>query len=141
MKKGGTKLGRGVGEIVVVGLGHNGGCKDRSECGGVFRDEERGGQEGWKGKKPKEYGKGNGDGQNPRKGWSGGGGRGAGREGKKPSSKEILRLCLFAVVMDELTYLKSFSSKAWRAVIAFIIKLQSGNMEWINMLLFTTRTE
>ena len=36
----GTLLGRGVGDIVVVGLGHNGGCKGKSEGGGVFRDEE-----------------------------------------------------------------------------------------------------
>ena len=37
---GGTLLGRGVGDIVVVGLGHNGGCKGRSNGGGVFREEE-----------------------------------------------------------------------------------------------------
>ena len=36
----GTLLGRGVGDIVVVGLGHNGGCKDRSKGGGVFRDKK-----------------------------------------------------------------------------------------------------
>ena len=36
----GTLLGRGVGDIVVVGLGHNGGCKGRFDGGGVFREEE-----------------------------------------------------------------------------------------------------
>ena len=40
---------RGVGEIVEVGLGHNGGCKGRSEVDG----------------------NGNGDGKKPRKGCSG----------------------------------------------------------------------
>jgi len=30
------------------------------------------------------------------------------------------------------TYLKSFSSKAWRAVIAFTIKLQFGNLSALN---------
>ena len=49
---GGTLLVKGVGEIVVVGLGHNGGGKGRSEDGGVFRDEERGGR-GMKRKKTK----------------------------------------------------------------------------------------
>ena len=43
---------KGVGEIVEVGLGHNGGGKGRSEDGGVFRDEERGGR-GMKRKKTK----------------------------------------------------------------------------------------
>ena len=61
-------MGRGVGELVVVGLGHNIGSKGRSEGEGMFRDEKRGGQEGWKGKKPKEDGKGKGDGKNPGKG-------------------------------------------------------------------------
>ena len=37
-------MGGGEGEIVVVGLGHNGGCKGRFEGGGVFKDEERGGR-------------------------------------------------------------------------------------------------
>ena len=45
-KEGGTILGRGVGELVVVGLGHNGGLKGRSKGDGMFRDEERGGHEG-----------------------------------------------------------------------------------------------
>ena len=61
-------MGRGVGELVVVGLGHNVGLKGRSEGEGMFRDEERGGQEGWNGKKPKEDGKGKGDGKNLGKG-------------------------------------------------------------------------
>ena len=43
MKGGGTLLGRGVGEIVVVGLGHNGGLKGKSEGDRMFKDEERGG--------------------------------------------------------------------------------------------------
>ena len=29
-----------MGDILVVGLGHNSGCKGKSEGGGVFRDEE-----------------------------------------------------------------------------------------------------
>ena len=41
MKEGGNLLGRGVGEEVVVCLGHNGGCNGRSDGGGVFRGEER----------------------------------------------------------------------------------------------------
>ena len=47
-----------MGELVVVGLGHNGGLKGRLEGEGMFRDEERGGQEGWNGKKPKRMGRG-----------------------------------------------------------------------------------
>jgi len=37
---GGNFIVRGVGDVVVVGLGHSGGCKGRSEGGGVNRVEE-----------------------------------------------------------------------------------------------------
>ena len=40
MLGGGNLLGRGVGDTVVVGLGHNSGCKGMSDGGGVFREEE-----------------------------------------------------------------------------------------------------
>ena len=36
-------LGRGVGDKEVVGLGSTGGCKGRSDVGGVIREGERGG--------------------------------------------------------------------------------------------------
>ena len=36
-------MGGGVGEIVVVGLGQNGGLKGRSKGDGMFRDAEGGG--------------------------------------------------------------------------------------------------
>ena len=36
----GTLIGRGVVKIVVVGLGHDSGCKGRSDGSGVFREEE-----------------------------------------------------------------------------------------------------
>ena len=61
-------MGRGVNELVVVGLGHNVGLKGKLEGEGMFREEEGGVQEGRKGKKPKEDGKGKGDGKNPGKG-------------------------------------------------------------------------
>ena len=44
MLGGGELLGRGEGDTIVVGLGHNGGCKGKLEGGGVFREEECGGQ-------------------------------------------------------------------------------------------------
>ena len=50
-------MGRGVGELVVVGLGHNVGLKGRSEGEGMFMEEKGGVKEGRKGKKPKEDGK------------------------------------------------------------------------------------
>ena len=40
----GKLLGRGEGDIVVDSLGHNGGCKGKSEGGGGCREEECGGQ-------------------------------------------------------------------------------------------------
>ena len=40
----GELLGRGEGDTVVVSLGHDGGCKGKSEGGGVCREEECGGQ-------------------------------------------------------------------------------------------------
>ena len=40
-------FGRGVGEMVVVGLGKRGGCNDRTEEGGVVSEEVKGGQNGW----------------------------------------------------------------------------------------------
>ena len=61
-------MGRGVGELVVVGLGHNVGLKGKSEGEGMFMEEEGGVQEGRKGKKPKEDGKGKGDGKKLGKG-------------------------------------------------------------------------
>ena len=57
-----------MGELVVVGLGHNVGLKGKLEGEGMFREEEGRVQEGRKGKKPKEDGKGKGDGKNPGKG-------------------------------------------------------------------------
>ena len=51
-------MGRGVGELVVVGLGHNGGLKGRSKGDGMFRDEERGGHEDEKEKNQKRMGMG-----------------------------------------------------------------------------------
>ena len=53
-------FGRGVGEMVVVGIGNRGGCCDRTEEGGVVNEEVKGGQIGWQGKKPKGGGNGNG---------------------------------------------------------------------------------
>lgn len=35
----GNLLGRGVGDIVVVGLGNNGGCKGRFNGGGLVGEE------------------------------------------------------------------------------------------------------
>ena len=40
----GNLEGRGVDDIVEVGLGHIGGCKGRSDVGGMFRREVCGGQ-------------------------------------------------------------------------------------------------
>ena len=59
----GTMLGRGEGEMVVVGRGKKGGCNSRIEEGGVVSEEVKGGHVGWYGKKPK--GDGNGNGKNP----------------------------------------------------------------------------
>ena len=44
MLGGGNLIGRGVGDIVEVGVGHIGGCKGRLVVGGVFREEVSGGQ-------------------------------------------------------------------------------------------------
>ena len=44
MLGGSELLGQGEGDTVVVGLDHNDGCKGKSEGGGVFREEECGGQ-------------------------------------------------------------------------------------------------
>ena len=52
---GGNFLVRGVGDVVVVCVGHNGSCKGRSDGGGVFRVEEWGGQR-MKRKKTKRWG-------------------------------------------------------------------------------------
>ena len=57
-----------MGELVVVGPGHNVGLKGRSEGEGMFMEEKGGVQEGRKGIKPKEDGKGKGDGKNLGKG-------------------------------------------------------------------------
>ena len=56
-------LERGVGEMVVVGVGTKGGGNSRTEEDGVGNEEVRGGQIGWYGKKPKK-GDGNGKGKN-----------------------------------------------------------------------------
>ena len=56
-------LGRGVGEMVVVGVGTKGGCNGRAEEDGVDSEEVRGGHIGWYGKKTK--GDGNGKEKNP----------------------------------------------------------------------------
>ena len=51
-------MGRGVSELVVVGLGHNVGLKGRSEGEGMFREEEGGVQEERKEKNQKRMGRG-----------------------------------------------------------------------------------
>ena len=56
-------LGRGVGDMGVVGVGNKGGCNGRTEGGGVVSEEVRGGYIEWYGKKP--TGDGNGNGKNP----------------------------------------------------------------------------
>ena len=44
MLRGGNLIGRGVGDIVEVDVGHIGRCKGRLVVGGVFRDEVSGGK-------------------------------------------------------------------------------------------------
>ena len=73
----GNLEGRGVDDTVEVGQGHLGGCKGRSDIGGMFRREVCGGQTELKGKKPKYDG--NGCGKDPGNG--GGWFSGSGREG------------------------------------------------------------
>ena len=74
-----------MGDKVVVGLGSTGGCKGRSDVGGVIKEgeRERGGQKEWYGKIPN--GVGNGEGKRPgrrRGGWLKGNGKKGGKGGK-----------------------------------------------------------